>query len=144
MMGSKKLKFLKQIPESKDSVRSEDLRTRQEQRPVFSFEYLQDNSIKGKCTDQQFLYELLSHLREISKKSWKELQTAGKHSMIGYEMLPVDCFVPKKMPEIVSPDVKKLMVFRATGDNRVMVGIKQESIFQVLFVETAFGDISGH
>lgn len=143
-MGNKKLKYIKHLPESRESLTSGDLKAKKEERPVFSFEYLQDVSIRKKCTDQMFLYDLLHHLREICGKTWKEIQSAGKHSLVGYEMLPVEYFVPKKMPEIVSPDVKKLMVFRASGDNRVMVGIKQESIFHVLFVETVHGDVSPH
>lgn len=143
-MAQKKYKYLSQVPESRSSVSNSDLMAKPEERPVFSFEYLQDTSIRKKCTDQMFLYDLLNHLREISKKIWKELQTAGKHSLVGYEMLPVEYFVPKKMPAIVTPEVKKLMVFRASGDNRVMVGIKQEAIFHVLFVETVHGEVSPH
>ena len=41
-------------------------------------------------------------------------------------------------------DVGFLMAFRATGDNHVFLGFREGNVFQVVFVESSFGDIYNH
>ncbi|WP_343764404.1 hypothetical protein [Gangjinia marincola] len=48
------------------------------------------------------------------------------------------------MPPFITPDVQHLQVFRATGDNRVFLGLRKENIFHVIFMEEQFGDIYNH
>ncbi len=45
---------------------------------------------------------------------------------------------------LLSEDVKKLMVLRSKGDNHPFLGIREGNIFQVLFIEYQFGDIYTH
>ena len=42
------------------------------------------------------------------------------------------------------PDVTKLYVFRATGDNHAFLGYRNGNVFNVLFIEYAFGDVYKH
>ncbi len=120
-----------------------DINNDEQNFPLFSFEYFDDISVR-KNKDAKLLGQLLNHLKELSCHSWGEISRAGRHSLIGFEKLPIECFVPQKFPEIVSEDTQKLMVFRASGDNRVMVGVRQDNVFYVIFVETEFGDICRH
>ena len=47
------------------------------------------------------------------------------------------------LPTFVTKEVD-LHIFRAVGDNRVMVGLQEGKIFHVVFIEAKFGDISPH
>lgn len=111
--------------------------------PLFSFKYLSDESIK-ESNDSKFFKDFLARLRKLSQLGWKEIQASGKHQY-GFEPLPVSKIKPKnKLPEVLTPDVEKVMVFRAVGDNRPFVCIRIHNIIYVLFIETKFGDIYDH
>lgn len=141
-MVSKKAKLRLSVS-VRQHVEKSDLQIVEENYPVISFRYYDDVSVR-KNKDVKFLGQLLMHFREITSHTWDEISKAGRHSMIGFEYLPLDCFVPQKFPEILLQDNKKLMVFRSAGDNRVMAGVRKGEIFYVIFVETEFGDICRH
>jgi len=41
-------------------------------------------------------------------------------------------------------EIKDLVVFRATGDNRAFLGIRNDDIFHIVFIEENFGDVYEH
>lgn len=113
-----------------------------ERYPLFSFRYLQDDSIR-KCADKGFLFQFLTRLRKLSELGWAEIAKSHRHSF-GFEYLPLVEFRPAVGAGIVTEDVSKLAVFRATGDNRIFAGVRAGDVFHVIFVETRFGDICPH
>jgi hypothetical protein len=114
---------------------------KEEDRPVFCFRYLSEASIK-KRGDRAFFYNFLIRLKKLSELGWKDIRTSDRHGY-GMEKIPLSQILPD-LPPCVTPDVKHLFVFRATGDNRVFVGIQLGNIFRVLFIEAHFGDIYRH
>ncbi len=112
-----------------------------EEYPVFCFKYLSEVSIKD-CRRYEFFYEFLMRLKKLSELGWKEIRQSHRHGF-GMEKIPVDVIRPK-LPPYITPEVKYLHVFRATGENLPFVGIQVENVFRVLFIETKFGDIYKH
>lgn len=50
----------------------------------------------------------------------------------------------KSIQNQVPANVEKLLVLRATGDNHAFLGIREDNIFQIIFIEYQFGDIYNH
>lgn len=110
--------------------------------PVFCFKYLQDASIKD-CTDAGIFYNFLDRLKKLSALGWKEIRISKRHSF-GTEKIPIKQIKPKNLPTFITPDVSHLTVFRANGNNLPFLGIQNDIIFHVIFIETKFGDIYDH
>ena len=109
--------------------------------PLFCFKHLSDKSLKG-CKDAKFLSTFLFRLQKLSSLGWNGIRESERHGF-GMEKIPINKVRPKP-PAIVTPDVKELDVFRATGDNRPVIGLQDRHIFRVFFIETNFGDIYKH
>jgi len=110
--------------------------------PIFCFKYLSDVSIK-KCKNSNFFYDFLMRLQKLSELGWTEIRKSHKHAY-GLEPIPVFKIKPQVLPECITPDVKYLHAFRASGNNLSFVGIQEQNIFRILFIETKFGDIYDH
>jgi hypothetical protein len=110
--------------------------------PVFSFKYLQESSISD-CNNHTFFREFLFRLKKLSELGWKEIRTSDKHSF-GTEIIRIDNIIPTIKPSILTPDVTHLTVFRATGSNHSFLGINQNGIFHIIYIEAEFGDIYNH
>ena len=110
--------------------------------PYFSLRYLQEHSIKN-CTDASFFRDFLFRLGKLSELGWKGIATSNKHSY-GVEYIPIDRFIPQKHPPCITPDVDKLCVFRANGDNRAFAGIRIDNIFEVIYIEAQINDLYNH
>ena len=109
--------------------------------PIFCFKHLQSVSISD-CTDGTFFYKFLERLNKLSNLGWNEIRLSERHSF-GMEKIPVEKIHPS-LPPFITPDVEDLSVFRAAGDNRPFLGIQNDKIFHVIFIETKFGDIYDH
>lgn len=110
--------------------------------PLFSFKYLSDVSIKG-CKDHSFLLNFILRLQKLCELGWNEIRSSHKHSY-GMEPIPYNSIKPKdKLPSFVTREVE-LDVFRASGDNRVFVGLQKGKVFYIFFVEANFCDIYDH
>ncbi len=131
---SKKLK--KQEEVIKISKKPED------RYPVFCFKYLEAYSY-NKCADPSFFIEFLERLKKLAGLGWNGINTSNRHSY-GTEKIPIAQLKPTKFPSIITEDVKELTVFRATGNNLPFLGIRINDTFQVIFIETKFGDIYDH
>lgn len=110
--------------------------------PIFSFKYLQDYSIK-ECSDPKFLLDFLFRLKKLAELGWQNIATAHRHSY-GFELIDIDCFKHKEHPSCVTPDVNKLYVFRASGDNRTFAGIRIRNRFEVIYIEGKINDMYNH
>ena len=84
----------------------------------------------------------MERLKKLSELGWEEIRKSQRHSF-GMEKIPVKSIRPQ-CPAFITPDVKELEVFRATGNNKVFLGIQQENIFHVIFIEANFGDVYTH
>lgn len=110
--------------------------------PLFSFKYLQKNSICD-CKDAAFFYEFLFRLKKLSELGWDEIRKSGRHSF-GMEKIPYSQILPKdRLPDFITPEVV-LSAFRATGSNLPFIGLQKGKIFYIIFIESAFGDIYRH
>lgn len=110
--------------------------------PIFCFKYLSDKSFKH-CTRAKFFIDFLIRLQKLSVLGWSEIRASDKHQF-GMESLPVDRIKPQ-LPSIVTPDVSKVHVFRATGDNHPFIGLHNpDNVFHVFFIVYTFGDIYDH
>lgn len=110
--------------------------------PVFCFKYLQQYSY-NKCSDPSFFIEFLERLQKLGDLGWKGIYSSGRHSF-GIEKMPIKRLKPATMPSIVTAEVKELTVFRACGNNLPFLGLRIANTFQVIFIETSFGDIYDH
>ena len=110
--------------------------------PVFCFKYLQPYSY-NQCSDPSFFIDFLGRLKKLGSLGWNGINTSGRHSF-GTEKIPIEQLIPATFPPIITEEVKELTVFRATGNNLPFLGIRLNDTFQVIFIETNFGDIYRH
>lgn len=126
-------------PQTKKSVSKKDVESFDY--PIFCFKHLSDRSYKD-CTKPKFFIDYLKRLQKLSELGWEEIRKSDKHQF-GIEKLPVKMIKPD-LPSIVTPDVTKVDVFRANGDNHPFVGLVNGNVFQVFFIESRFGDVYDH
>jgi hypothetical protein len=108
-----------------------DTDKKQNSYPVFCFKYLMD---EPKCDPESragFYAEFITRLKKLSNLGWNAINVSGKHGF-GYEKIPIDNIKPKNLPSIITPEIKDLVVFRATGDNRAFLGIRNCDIFHIV------------
>lgn len=110
--------------------------------PLFSFRYLKKSSIED-CKEPSFFYNFLMRLQKLSELGWDGIRRSQRHSF-GMEKIPVEQLATKnQLPSFVTREAD-VDVFRASGDNRVFVGIQKGKIFYIFFIEAKFGDICTH
>jgi hypothetical protein len=114
----------------------------EERYPVFCFKYLQPHSYNA-CSDPSFFIEFLERFKKLGNLGWQGINGSARHSF-GTEKIPIAKIKVNNFPPIVTQEVEALMVFRATGSNLPFLGIRFEDTFQVIFIETKFGDIYDH
>lgn len=112
------------------------------QEVLFSFKHLQTSISYKNTKDSRFFVDFLERLKKLSELGWEEIRKSQRHGF-GMEKIPIRAIRPQ-CPSFVTPDVKELVVFRATGENKVFVGIQQENIFHIIFIEANFGDVYAH
>jgi hypothetical protein len=110
--------------------------------PLFCFKYLNETSFSKHDYEAAFFIKYLKRLRDLSKLGWDEIKKSHRHSY-GMEKIPVHA-IKLQMPDCVSDEVSHLDVFRASGDNRVFIGLRRMKIFHVFFIEANFGDVYDH
>lgn len=136
------LLFIKNAIERKIISRSEVETLTNINYPLFSFRYFNDVSLRD-CINPKFFISFLNRLRNLSVLGWEEIRRSNRHS---YGMEPIPQNQIKHiilLPSFVTREVE-LHVFRAVGDNRVMVGLQEGKLFHVFFVEAKFGEVFSH
>lgn len=111
----------------------------QDNRISFGFSHLHDVSYTD-CKHPAFFIDFLQRLKKICCVDWNTVNTSQRHAF-GWEKIPIDR-VRKAM--ILTREVSFLLAFRATGNNHVFLGFREGNVFQVVFVESQFGDIYNH
>jgi len=106
--------------------------------PVFCFKHLQTAPKR----DFKFYADFVERLKKLCNLPWKTIDISHRHSF-GTEKIPIDQIKPD-LPKFITPDVKDLTVFRATGDKRPFLGLRKNNIFHIIFLEEAFNDIYDH
>lgn len=109
---------------------------------VFGFAELRPYSYVDSQHDSSFFISFLERLKKLSSLDWDTVNISARHSF-GFEKMMV-----KDLTEAArqhTPDgMTSLMVFRATGDNHVFLGYRDNNVFQVIFIEYQFGDVYVH
>ena len=106
--------------------------------PIFCFRHLQTVS-NG---DYKFYSDFVERLKKISSLTWKQINVADRHGF-GTEKMPVKQIKPQ-LPRFISPEITHLLVFRANGDNRPFLGLRNGNVFHIIFLEEQFGDVYDH
>lgn len=133
------LSFIKNAIEKKVISRSEIETLSKINYPLFSFRYFNDVSVR-ECLDPRFFIGFLNRLKKLSLLGWEEIRKSNRHAY-GMEPIPRNQILYNGLlPSFVTREVE-LHLFRAVGDNRVMVGLQEGRLFHVFFVEAKFGDV---
>lgn len=106
--------------------------------PLFCFKHLNCKP-KG---DYKFYANFIVRLSKLSNISWNVIEKSPRHGF-GTEKIPISNIKPK-LPNFITPDVKNLLVFRASGDNRPFIGLRDGNVFHIIFIEEKFGDVYDH
>jgi hypothetical protein len=109
---------------------------------VFGFSEIRPYSYVDSHNDSSFFISFLDRLKKLSSIDWNTANTSGRHSF-GMEKMYV-CDMTKAAQTHVPEGMESLLVFRATGDNHVFLGYREDNIFQVIFIEYQFGDVYSH
>lgn len=93
--------------------------------------------------DANFFIQFMNRLQKISTMTWTQAYTASKHAIGGLEPMPVKQ-LNVSAQNLVPAGVDTLQVMRATGENKVFLGLRDGDVFSVMFIEHNFGDIYSH
>lgn len=105
----------------------------------FRFDLLHEVSYTD-CQTSDFFIKFLKRLKQLCSLNWNEINTSSRHSF-GYEKIPINSIIKEVC---ITKEINFLFAFRATGDNRAFLGFRDGDVFQVVFVESNFGDIYEH
>lgn len=106
-----------------------------DQKPVFSFEHMQDGSGWSiNCCEADDRAQLSSKVFQLSRMTWMEINQAPRHGL-GTEKIPREQ-IEAKLPAAVTEDTN-LIAFRYNG-LKPMVGYRDGRIFHVLWLDWDF------
>lgn len=108
----------------------------------FGFSKLCEISYNDARNDAKYFIDFIGHLKRFSQLSWSTILTTQRHGF-GSETLKVSELNIRARNNVPS-GIDKLIVLRSTGDNHSFLGIRENNVFQVLFIEYQFGDIYNH
>lgn len=102
-------------------------------KPVFSFFHMRygKNYCLSKC-DRDHKADLATLLLKLSQVTWDEIASSYRKAY-GYEQIPKEQFYANAFPDIVTPDVKKILVFSYSHGGR-MAGLQLENVFHIFLV----------
>lgn len=109
---------------------------------VFGFSELRPYSYVDNRNDSAFFISFLDRLKKLSSLDWNTVNASARHSF-GIEKMRVDSLTTSARRHIPE-GMTSLLVLRATGDKHVFLGYRDNHVFQVIFIEYAFGDVYSH
>ena len=109
---------------------------------VFGLSELRPFSYVDNHNDASFFISFLDRLKKLCSLDWNTANTSARHSF-GMEKMLVDNLTAAAKQH-VPEGMTSLLVFRATGDNHVFLGYRDNSVFQIIFIEYNFGDVYSH
>ena len=111
--------------------------------PLFCFKYFDYDLLrKNKQHETDLCFCFLEKLQRLSDLGWNGIRKSRRHDY-GMEKIPITQIKLKKLPSIITPDIKNLHVFRAKK-NLPFIGLQEKNIFHVLYIEPNFGVIYDH
>ena len=137
-----KLRHKEQFPGKLNASLSVQQGKAEQERPSFSFRYLNlDVSVK-KC-DSKVFRKFVARMRILSDMTWKQINSSDRHSY-GWELIPKESLKPQKSIPSALSDVSKFHVFRYDSDNHPFVSVVKGNTIYPLFIEATFGDVYNH
>lgn len=109
---------------------------------AFNFSELRTISYSDAKRDGAFFINFIGRLKKLCSLDWNTINRSERHSF-GTETMSVSKLT-KAAQEKAPSGVDSFKVFRATGNNHVFLGYREENIFYVVFIEYNFGDIYNH
>ena len=108
----------------------------------FGFSELREYSYVNENTNGKFFIEFLDRLKKLSAIDWNTINVSARHSF-GTEKISVKNLT-ESAQNLVPAGMKSLLVLRAIGDNHAFLGYRDGNIFQIIFIESQFGDVYKH
>lgn len=106
-----------------------------DQKPIFSFEYMLDRSgWSVNCCEAEDRAQLSARLFQLSQMTWMQINQAPRHGL-GTEIIPKKK-ISASIPTAVTEDAN-IIAFRYNG-KRPMVGFRDGRTFNVLWVDWNF------
>ena len=102
-------------------------------KPIFSFHYLQDSHCISRCNTKQKV-AFTDTMRLLSKLTWQEIKSSYRHGL-GSEKIPRYRFFTT-IPNQVADD-EALLSIRFYG-KAPMVGIRRKQIFHIIWFDIDF------
>ena len=109
---------------------------------VFGFSELRPYSYVKSKSDSTFFITFLERLKKLCCLDWNTIDLSARHSF-GFEKIQIGSLTIAARQH-VPEGMTSLMAFRASGDNHVFLGYRENNIFQVIFIEYNFGDVYFH
>lgn len=104
-----------------------------QEKPIFSFHYLQDSHCISRCNTKQKA-AFADTMRLLSKLTWQEIQSSYRHSL-GSEKIPRYRFYAT-IPNQIADDEALLSI--RFYDRAPMVGIRRKQIFHIIWFDIDF------
>ena len=113
--------------------------------PVFCFKYLHPNFNLTKCKDMQLLNNLIARLQKLSKIGFSGIKNSDKHGY-GNEPIPIEQIKIQNFPEIIPEDVKKLDIYRASGNNLPFAVYRRPNtnVLHIIAISCKFNSLYNH
>lgn len=102
-------------------------------RPVFSFHYLQESHCISRCNTEQKL-SFVEKMRLLSKLTWNQIRSAPRHGL-GSEKIPRDRFLVPIPSYIANDEVFIAFRFYHLAP---MIGIRRDQIFHIIWFDKDF------
>lgn len=109
---------------------------------VFDFAELRPFSYVEAENGSKFFIQYLERLKKLGNLNWNTVNVSGRHSF-GMEKMNVNNLTSSAKQHLPA-GVNSLIVLRATGNNHAFLGIRDENVFRVIFIEYQFGDVYKH
>ena len=136
---SKKIKIKdkkKEIkPSPKLSIKTDEAKSTNDKRVVFSFEHFGDKTHGLECAAEEFKC-LIKHLKSLSKMTWQQIQGSGRHQL-GSEEITVS-----EIREPISTTKEKVLSFRYSG-KKPFIGERKDQILDIYYIDPNF-DLYDH
>lgn len=101
-------------------------------KPAFSFRHME---YRGSCClsrcDKNSKADIADTILQLSQLTWSQILSAPRKGM-GKEYIPVDQF-KVTLPDFVTPDVNKLMVFGFSLAGRI-AGLRRNDVYHILII----------
>ncbi len=108
----------------------------------FGFSELREYSYINENKNGTFFINFLNRLKKLGTIDWNTINVSARHSF-GTEKIPVKSLT-EAAGDLVPAGMESLLVLRATGDNHSFLGYRDGNVFQIIFIESQFGDVYKH